>query len=158
MSWCHKVHLTVYVTCERFIDHYLHDYLLTFSIDLQKFSVEKLLSTSRSNGLFVVFNLSIKRVVHRIDLTFSVNTLHQNTHNKTKSWVELTVKVLSKNLVFTKVRKKPNGLHLFLDNLHKSRISKYCYLCYLSILIVPLKEFLTIKYQALKTLLNPFPE
>lgn len=61
----------------------MYDYLLTFSIDLHKFAVEKLLSTSQTDGLFVVFNLSIKRVVHRIDSTFFVNTLHKITHNKT---------------------------------------------------------------------------
>lgn len=59
--------------------YYLHDYLLTCSIDLHKFAVEKLLSTSQTNGLFVVFNSSITNVVHRIDLTFFINTLHQIT-------------------------------------------------------------------------------
>lgn len=67
----------------------MHDYLLTFSIDLHKFAVEKLLSASLTDGLYVVFNLSITKVVYRIDLTFFVNTLHQITASNHK--VELNL-------------------------------------------------------------------
>lgn len=82
------MHFAIYVTYERFIAHYMHDYLLTFSIDLHKFAVENLLVHYKRMD-YLLYSISITKFVHRIDLIFFVNTLHQITASNHK--VELNL-------------------------------------------------------------------